>query len=156
MPTTPRTHHRAPDQRIPAPAAAVGDQDLDDYVDDPAEPYLEDANARRIDEADLASSTADGADLGRETGELYGQGIAPTGDVDEDGVRTIQDYDGQGTDEGGEHFFEALVESATENGPAGEAPIDDTRGTDADERGARRRDRDVPVADRGSGGPAGL
>lgn len=85
----------------------------------------------------------------RETGELYGQGIAPTGDIDDEGDRGIQDYD----DDGGQSWFEALQTSATEYGTAGTAPIDDVHDTEADDR-RQAHAKDVP-ADHGSGGPAG-
>ena len=94
--------------------------------------------------AEPTSSTESGRDVGRETGELYGEGIAPTGDIDEDGVRGTQDFDG----EGGETWTEALRTSTTEHGTAGEAPIDAEKRDDDDE--------DRPPADLGAGGPAGL
>lgn len=83
----------------------------------------------------------------RETGELYGQGIAPTGDIDDEGDRGTQEYD----DDDGQHWFEALETSAAEHGTAGTAPIDDVHDTEADDQ----PDPDKVPADHGSGGPAG-
>src|SRR5262245_46071237 len=107
MTTSPRSHQHRRLDRIPAPASAVGDQEIDHYEDD--------AQPNNVQEAPVTTSTADGSDLGRESGELYGQGIAPTGDIDEDGVREIQDYD----DDGGETWLEALQTTAAQDGPAG-------------------------------------
>ncbi len=83
----------------------------------------------------------------RETGELYGQGIAPTGDVDDEGQRGIQRF----TEDEGQNWLEALETSTAENGPAGTAAIDDVHDTEAD----ARKHGDEPPADHGSGGPAG-
>jgi hypothetical protein len=148
MPTTPRTHE--PDvHKTHVPSAAAGDQLLDE--DEDRRTTVEDlGDPKKVKVAPDAATTASGRDVGRETGELYGQGIAPAGDVDEDGVRGPQDYD----EAGGETFNEALRISATEHGTAGEAPVDDVRGTDADDE--RLEDEDVPPADLGAAGPGGL
>ncbi|HVK76565.1 MAG TPA: hypothetical protein VM734_24735 [Kofleriaceae bacterium] len=151
MPTTPRKHHHA-EEHVPAPAASAGEQVFDTIDDEPSTDsthFLDDDDTGLVEEAERLSSTEEGTDIGRESGELYGQGIAPTGDIDEHGVRSIQDFD----EDNGEHWFEALEAAAGESGPAGWAPIDDVRGTEADDR---RDHRDDPPADRGSGGPAGL
>jgi hypothetical protein len=142
MTTTPRSHQPNP-RRTPTPAAAAGPQDLDD-VDADADPD-------DLKTAEATTSTESGVDVGRETGELYGQGIAPTGDIDDDGVRAPQDYD----DDEGETWTEALITSAAEHGTAGEAAIDDVRGTEAEDR-EPDDDDDRPPADLGAGGPAGL
>jgi hypothetical protein len=149
MTTTPRSHEPNP-HRTRAPSAAVGDQVLDDLQEDAND---DDVIASQIGGTDLAvksadrtTSTADGRDIGRESGELYGVGIAPTGDVDEDGVRGAQDYD----DDGGESWMESLMTSAAEHGTAGESPVDAPDEDEPDEA------HDRPPADLGSGGPAGL
>jgi hypothetical protein len=85
----------------------------------------------------------------RETGELYGQAIAPTGDIDDDGKRGIQEYD----EDDGQNWLEALEQSAAENGPAGAAAITSVHGTEADDE---RPDKDDPPADHGAGGSGGL
>jgi len=148
MPITPRSHQPGT-SKIHTPAAAVGDQELD-HADERRVTSDDLAGTRIVAAPEPASSTEDGADIGRETGELYGQGIAPTGDVDADGVRAMQDYD----EDQGETWTEALITSAATSGPRGSAPLDDVRGTEAEEGSDEGEDR--PPADHGAGGPAGL
>lgn len=82
------------------------------------------------------------SDIG-DTGDLYGEQVQPAFEpyvVDEDLAM-----------EDGQNWLEQLEQSAAEGGPLPEEAIDLR-----DEVTGRYELRDLPVADRGSGGPGGL
>lgn len=159
MTRTPRNHQPA-SGRIHAAATAAGPQDIDTVDDGDATSVDADGlvPTTSVREADVATSTEDGRDVGRETGTLYGQAIAPTGDVDGDDVRTMQDWPQEGaqTNDDGQTWTEQLMTSASEHGTRGEAAIDADRGTDAEIEPSDDDDDDRPLADLGAAGPAGL
>ncbi len=84
-----------------------------------------------------------------DTGELYGVHTPPAADAD------FQDIQSQ--DDEGRNWLEALEAESVEYGAEAERVIDVGDDTDPDHPGHSKTDtRDRPVADKGSGGPAGL
>lgn len=96
------------------------------------------------------------AEVGHETGELYGVRTPHAGDPN---LAAPEDRDSFGGAWRGETWLEALEGRAAELGPAPEEEVvivDDSDREHPDHRGhspTERRDR--PVADKGSGGPGG-
>jgi hypothetical protein len=97
------------------------------------------------------------AEVGHETGELYGVRTPHAGDTNLAAPEDRDSFEGSWR---GETWLEALEEHATVMGPAPEEEVvlvDDSDVEHPDHRGhhpTERRDR--PVADKGSGGPGGL
>jgi hypothetical protein len=91
----------------------------------------------------------------RDVGELYGVHITAAAEPAEPVGPDGGSYAGA---ERGEHWFDALEEDAIEGGPMPEVPLDMRDESDPGSPPAdRQRDRgDVPIADAGSGGRAGL
>jgi len=116
-------------------------------------------NASEVDEEsrelDTPSQTtadafAEGAD---DTGVLYGVHLPPPTDRDLDIDRDGEEFKDA---ELGEHAFETLEKKMAEGGAAPERELDVVDDSDI-ERGHHKTDtRDRPVADKGSGGNAGL
>jgi hypothetical protein len=109
--------------------------------------------ARAADEGDdddpIPPADREVAEPDRDTGELYGVHLPPAADPD---LLDIQSQDDEGR-----NWLEALETEATEYGPEAEHVIDVVDDTDPDHPGHNKTDtRDRPVADKGSGGPAGL
>jgi len=101
---------------------------------------------------DVTPAEAD-ADLGHDTGELYGVRTPHAGDTN---LAAPEDRDAFEGSWRGENWLEALEEHATVMGPAPEEEVVIIDDSDIDHRGhhsTERRDR--PVADKGSGGPGG-
>jgi hypothetical protein len=96
------------------------------------------------------------AELDGETGDLYGVRTPHAGDTE---LAAAEDRDAFEGSWRGENWLEALEEHATLMGPALEEEVvivDDSDAEHPDHRGhhpTERRDR--PIADKGSGGPAG-
>lgn len=111
-----------------------------------------DENARELDTP--SQTTADAyAEAAEDTGELYGVHLPPPSDNDLDVNRDGESFKDS---ELGEHAFETLEKKMTENGAAPERELDVVDDSDI-ERGHHKTDtRDRPVADKGSGGNAGL
>jgi hypothetical protein len=117
------------------------------------------ASAENVEgESETESSDLDAeAELGHETGELYGVRTPHAGDTNLAAPEDRDSFEGASR---GETWLEALEEHATEMGPAPEEEVvivDDSDVEHPDHRGhspTERRDR--PVADKGSGGPGGL
>ncbi len=102
--------------------------------------------------ADDYTDIIDATDLG-DAGDLYGVRMPPAADKDLDVTRDRESFSDANL---GEHAFETLEKKMAEGGaePEAELEIED----DSDEhRGHHKTDRrDRPVADKGSGGKAGL
>jgi len=83
-----------------------------------------------------------------DVGDLYGVHTPPA-------AAPFESVESQ--DDEGRNWLEALEADSTENGPQAEHVIDVTDDSDTDNPGHHKTDtRDRPVADKGSGGPAGL
>jgi len=97
------------------------------------------------------------AELGHETGDLYGVRTPHAGDTS---LAAPEDQDSFEGSWRGETWLEALEEHAAVMGPAPEEEIvivDDSDVGTQDHRGHHSTEgRDRPVADKGSGGPGGL
>jgi len=154
------------------------DSTLDAVISDPdVDPDLESSDLDGVDKPDLVglgeASRADAYGPGtREAGDLYGEPAMPTEDRDEEGHPEFRKYD----EKEGQTWTEALWQSTAENGTRDAQPLDrvafarhdhgaaDIRDEDFDielddiapELPPRPDDDDIPVADVGSGGPAGL
>jgi hypothetical protein len=148
------------DIELDAQPSAEADAELDAAVatgageEDGVESEERDADdeSRELDtpEQTTADAYIEAAD---DTGELYGSHLPPAADpnldVSSDG-ETFKDS------ELGEHAFETLEKKMAENGAEPEHELDVTDDSDV-ERGHHKSDnRDRPVADKGSGGPAGM
>jgi hypothetical protein len=111
-----------------------------------------DDGARELDTP--AQTTADAyMEAADDTGDLYGVHVPPAADpalgVNRDGETFVDS-------ELGEHAFETLEKKMAENGAEPEQELDVTDDSDS-ERGHHKTDtRDRPVADKGSGGNAGM
>jgi hypothetical protein len=137
---------------------AEADAELDAAVatgageEDGVESEERDDDARELDTP--SQTTADAyTEAADDTGELYGVHLPPAGDRDLD-----VNADGESFKDAdlGEHAFETLEKKMTENGAEPEHELDITDDSDT-ERGHHKSDnRDRPVADKGSGGNAGM
>jgi hypothetical protein len=111
-----------------------------------------DEDARELDTP--SQTTADAyVEAANDTGELYGVHVPPSADTDLDINRDGESFKDS---ELGEHAFETLEKKMAENGAAPEHELDVVDDSDI-ERGHHKTDtRDRPVADKGSGGNAGM
>jgi hypothetical protein len=143
---------------LDAQPSAEGEAEIDAAVatgageEDGVESEEADDDARELDTP--AQTTADAyIEAADDTGELYGSHLPPAADPDLDvssDGETFKDSDL------GEHTFETLEKKMAENGAEPEHELDVTDDSDI-ERGHHKTDtRDRPVADKGSGGPAGM
>jgi hypothetical protein len=148
-------------------------QQLDDLGEFHIEPLAVDVQpaAAAVEDFDLASaeniagesepedelSIDATAELGDETGELYGVRTPHAGDPD---LTAGEDRDAFEGSWRGETWLEALGEHATVMGPAPEEEIVIVDDSDVEHPGHRghhpSEHRDRAVADKGSGGPGGL
>jgi hypothetical protein len=131
-------------------AAVAGEEDGEDDAEVAAANGDEDAR-----ELDTPSQTAADAyiEAADDTGDLYGVHMPPAADPDLDINRDGESFKDSDL---GEHAFETLEKKMAENGAEPEHEIDVTDDSDI-ERGHHKSDnRDRPVADKGSGGNAGM
>lgn len=123
---------------VDAQPHAEADAELDEAVATTAEDYTD---------------IIDATDIG-DAGDLYGVHVPRAADPESDLVR---DRDAFEQEREGEHVFESLQRKMAESGTAD--PEEDVEfEDDSDPLGGHRKTdtRDRPVADKGSGGPAGL
>ena len=111
-----------------------------------------DEDARELDTP--SQTTADAyVEAADDTGELYGVHVPAASERDFDINRDGESFKDA---ELGEHAFETLGKKMAENGAAPERELDVVDDSDI-ERGHHKTDtRDRPVADKGSGGNAGM
>lgn len=147
------------DVGLDAQPQAEADADLDaalatDAGEEEAEVNASEAdeNARELDTP--SQTTADAyTEAADDTGELDGVHVPPSSDRDLDINRDGESFRDS---ELGEHAFETLEKKMAENGAEPEQELDVVDDSDL-ERGHHKTDtRDRPVADKGSGGNAGM
>ena len=110
-----------------------------------AEAYEDDPAAR--DEAEASAGE-------RDTGDLYGVHVPPAADTE---LGAGEDQDSFQDAMLGETFFEALEQHAAEGGATPEHELDIVDDSDVDHPTHHATESgDRPVADKGSGGPAGV
>jgi hypothetical protein len=114
----------------------------------------EESDAEAYEDDPAACDEAEAKDDARDTGELYGVHVPPATDP---AISAGPDHGGFEDADLGEDFFESLEEHAAELGAAPEHELDIVDDSDHDHAGHHKTDtRDRPVADKGSGGPAGV
>jgi hypothetical protein len=123
---------------------------LDDFDDDVTSEVEEDATDLDTPSQTTTDAYANGGD---DTGELYGVHVPPIADGDLDVTADGESFEDS---ELGEHVFETLEKKAAEIGAEPERVVDVVDNSDGDRRHSSRDRRDRPVADKGSGGPAGV
>ena len=125
------------DMNVEAQPQAEADAELDAAVATTADDYTD---------------IVDATDLG-DAGDLYGVRIPPAADKDLDVSADRESFSDSAL---GEHAFETLEKKMAEGGAEPEAELDIEDDSD-EHRGHSKSDRrDRPVADKGSGGKAGL
>jgi hypothetical protein len=124
---------------------------LDDFDDDDVVSEVDD-DASELDTP--AQTTADAyTEASDDTGELYGVHVPAMADRDLD---VTDDGESFQDAELGEHVFETLEKKATEIGAEPERTVDVVDNSEGDRGHGSSDRRDRPVADKGSGGPAGV
>jgi hypothetical protein len=128
--------------------------ELQDEIDAALELAESDEDEDERDVVDPDDMTADErtAELG-DVGELYGVHLPPAQDPERAAGSDLGQY---AETELGENWLETLETDSTEGGPVPEREVDPN--DDSDELGGHHSTEsgDRPVADKGSGGPAGL
>ena len=126
-----------------------------DEIDAALEHASSDEDEDQDEDEDVAGDppTADDRTAGaHDVGELYGGHLTPADDPERGTGPERAEY---AAAEGGENWLETLETASAEGGPLPEREVDANDDTDHDaHHGSESGDR--PVADKGSGGPAGL
>jgi len=124
-------------------------------VDVDAQPHAEadaELDAAVATTADDYTDIVDATDIG-DAGDLYGVHVPRAADADSNLTRDRETFDDA---DKGEHVFDTLQKKMAENGPAPETDVDVEDDSDPDGGHHKTDTRDRPIADKGSGGPAGL
>lgn len=126
--------------------------DIDAAIDLAGSDEDEDEDDREIRDPDDLTADERTAELG-DVGELYGVHLPPAQDPERGAGPDLGQY---AETELGENWLETLETDSTEGGPVPEREVDPN--DDTDELGGHHSTEsgDRPVADKGSGGPAGL
>lgn len=133
-------------------------------IDEVHEFHVEDLGVDAMSEVDADSdllfaeteSALDEASLALDDDSLVPDDVSHALDEEARRLEVGEIPDDRRAIEEGQTWLEALETSAAENGPAPEHGLDEA-GDDEDVNPAHASDpRDIPVADRGAGGPAGI